>query len=137
MSPQHGHGKVSLAGCYYVHSGISETSSVLASGVELKNPRSERGHRSPLDTIEKGGKLFPQTTSHTDGSVWTHESLGRAGTLAMWPGNVKHWVPPHQGDQPRISIAFNIELSLKSPFDGSWAANGADKRLAEKIKALQ
>ena len=107
------------------------------SGVELKNPRAAPQYfRSPLHVVQVDGRLVPQGIKHEGNDLWTHESLGLASTLAMWPGNVQHWVPAHQGELPRISVAFNVELSLKSPFDSSWAANDADKRLAEKIKTL-
>jgi hypothetical protein len=33
--------------------------------------------------------------------------------MILFPSYVPHAVPPHQGDRPRISIAFNLR---KEPF---------------------
>jgi hypothetical protein len=43
---------------------------------------------------------------------WSHGALGRAGTLALWPAGLRHWVPPHTGGLERVSIAFNVEATL-------------------------
>jgi uncharacterized protein (TIGR02466 family) len=107
---EHAHSKTTLAGCYYVTSGFLSGSddSVKHTGLQFINPRlaqtpavSEADHNA---THMKAPSYLGQ---------WTSEALGRAGTLALWPGAVRHWVPPHTGDLERISIAFNVELTLQ------------------------
>ena len=160
---QHGHGIVSLAGCYYVDSGINATTtdpSLTATGVRLTNPRSKQvGKRT---RVLQDGKARYKRSQHNLASTekisdklpvtqvlpyyppglrsteWTDASLGKAGTLALWPGNVLHWVPPHVGETARVSIAFNIEMSLHDP-DGTatrWNS-AADERFAAKVQQLQ
>jgi tetratricopeptide (TPR) repeat protein len=95
----HAHGKTTLAGCYYVSSGFpyGSNDSVQHTGLRFINPMVTRTTRT-----YPGGR-----------GEWTSEALGRAGTLALWPGALHHWVPPHTGDLERISIAFNVELTLQ------------------------
>ena len=44
---------------------------------------------------------------------WSTDALGRPGTLAMWPGPLNHSVPVHEGPHQRISLAFNLALTMK------------------------
>ena len=44
---------------------------------------------------------------------WTDAALGESGTLAIWPGSVFHRVPQHFGGSDRISIAFNVGLTME------------------------
>jgi hypothetical protein len=37
---------------------------------------------------------------------------GVPGTLLLWPGHVIHDVLPHEGAEPRISVAFNLFVSI-------------------------
>lgn len=49
-----------------------------------------------------------------DENEWSHEDFGAEGTLALWPGGVRHWVPQHAGGGQRISIAFNVAITYQS-----------------------
>ena len=40
-------------------------------------------------------------------------SVGKEGSLALWDGNIYHSVPNHIGEEERISIAFNIDVTFK------------------------
>jgi len=40
-------------------------------------------------------------------------SLGKEGSLALWESDIYHSVPLHNGDKKRISIAFNIDVTLR------------------------
>jgi hypothetical protein len=141
---QHGHGLVSIAGCYYVHSGVDTDAAapdLTTTGVRLSNPRIEEagrtGKRKRIIKDDKEVPYSPELREELQATEWTDSALGVAGTLALWPGNVMHWVPPHVGDLQRVSIAFNIELSLhdSSGAPTRWKS-GEDAQLAEKIQQL-
>ena len=38
----------------------------------------------------------------------TRDFNAKAGSLVMFPGDVPHWVEPHEENTPRISLSFNI-----------------------------
>lgn len=82
----HAHHDALWSGVLYVHTG--EPGSGL---VQFLDPRpaacARETQRDPVHSITP----FP-------------------GLLLAWPAWVPHWVTPHRGDQPRISIAFNIGI---------------------------
>ena len=45
--------------------------------------------------------------------TWGTPPLGRAGTLALWPGGIVHSVPKHKGAGRRVSIAFNVGITMR------------------------
>ena len=90
----HNHGTATFSGCYYVRSGYAEDA-------EGASP-SERNATALLFA-------HPWQDSSEE---WSDSALGRSGTLALWPGHLGHRVPPHLGNLERISIAFNVELTL-------------------------
>ena len=47
------------------------------------------------------------------GAGWSRAELGQPGTLAFWPGFVNHTVPVHLGDKRRVSVAFNLLVTLE------------------------
>ena len=127
---QHGHGGVSFAGCYYVHSGMREDSAMSTTSLELKKPGD--------NSSSLHAKTSQHQRGHDDDSVWSDTTLGRAGTLALWPGHIRHWVPPHTGELKRVSIAFNIEVTMHDASGSSMTVkNEADRRLEAKILELQ
>ena len=102
---EHAHGTTVFAGCYYVSSGFGgggEDSSVAATGLRLHSP--------PVGGTPK---------------YWSNEGLGKAGTLALWPGSVVHSVPAHTGEEERISIAFNVGLTLQQLTEPGGEAGAA------------
>ena len=99
----HSHVPVAIAGCYYIATGFDDDT---ASGVRFLNPGSPR---VPIQTDVTGKSVAP-LPPYT--GQWSSDSLGRAGSLGLWPGRLEHWVPPHTGPGERVSIAFNVELSL-------------------------
>lgn len=122
----HGHA-VTLAGCYYVDSGVrlEESNQSKLTGLRIRDPRpdletgvSEAGMYLPprADLTNLSTSVFgwpqPQTNEVTD-DEWSHASLGQPGTLVLWPGYLNHWVPQHKGSGERISIAFNVYLTLE------------------------
>ena len=46
--------------------------------------------------------------------TWGTPPLGRAGTLALWPGGIVHSVPKHKGAGRRVSIAFNVGITMRA-----------------------
>jgi len=130
---EHSHSKVTISGVYYVQSGFPkriqkpisreqrDSLRVRSSGLEYSpqtglqfiNPREAPTSTTPTlvaSTAQPpGSDGEPEIFHYRD--VWTSEAFGRAGTLAIWPGGLSHWVPPHTGELARISIAFNVELT--------------------------
>eukprot|EP01043_Picozoa_sp_COSAG02_P062314 COSAG02_NODE_8566_length_2522_cov_2.058605_2_plen_493_part_00 len=91
---EHAHGTTVFAGCYYISSGFADVggeSTDAATGLKLHSPSSSSG----------------------EVQYWSHKGLGKSGTLALWPGSVVHSVPEHTGEDERISIAFNVGLTMQ------------------------
>eukprot|EP01048_Picozoa_sp_COSAG05_P004197 COSAG05_NODE_217_length_13794_cov_5.734064_8_plen_470_part_00 len=131
----HVHGRhVDFAGAYYVSSGLTPGKRV--GGLRITDPRPDAAgfssaqlytggwyngttslkrppgySLSDLATDENSMPIPAQNWPVMD-NEWTNDELGQAGTLALWPGYLSHWVPQHEGSQPRISIAFNVHLTL-------------------------
>lgn len=112
---EHAHGTTVFAGCYYISSGFDDAggdNTDAATGLRLHSPSSG------------GGEV----------QYWSHEGLGKAGTLALWPGSVVHSVPEHTGEDERISIAFNVGLTLqKSTMAGAATQAECATMLSELI----
>ena len=106
----HSHAPVAIAGVYYITSGFRkhDAAGADAGGVYFLKPET-----SDDDILSD---VVRQTKLTADGQAvppiapyeghWTTMKLGRAGTMALWPGRLRHWVPPHTGDEARISIAL-------------------------------
>ena len=121
----HGHA-VSLAGVYYVDGGLgNESDQHQLTSLRIRDPRpdpvtgfSDAGMYNPpradMSKLETGEFGWPEPLSNefTD-DEWSHPSLGQAGTLVLWPGYLNHWVPQHTGLGERMSIAFNVYLTLQ------------------------
>ena len=107
----HDAGLFPLVGIYYVDSGMGDATAAI--GVRLTNPRATPAPKRA--TVVKDGRELPHEYPFklrpTEWAGQPHH-LGAAGTLALWPANLLHWVPPHVGDRPRVSIAFNIDLDM-------------------------
>ncbi len=92
----HTHPGATWSGTYYVDAG---------------NPTGESGPATPLQIIDpflsRDSTFFPGLIRT---SVYVHPV---PGMMVLFPSYVPHMVFAHRGDQPRISIAFNLR---KEPF---------------------
>ncbi len=112
----HSHTPCAIAGVYYIRSGFLQLNAKGAneSGVHFLKP--DTSDSDILENVvmatklDENGRTLPYVAAY-DGH-WTSEKLGKSGTMALWPGRLRHWVPPHSGDDLRVTIAFNIELTL-------------------------
>ncbi|HEY0185288.1 MAG TPA: TIGR02466 family protein [Rhodopila sp.] len=91
----HTHPGATWSGVYYVDDGESGAGAE-GTAIELADP-------SPART----NVFFPALSSSN--FVLRPEP----GLMILFPSYVPHTVPPHRGDRPRISIAFNVR---KDPF---------------------
>ncbi len=91
----HTHPGATWSGVYYVDHGESDAQAE-GTALHLSDP-------SPL----RGNLFFPELLS-ADFQV-----KPVPGLMVLFPSYMPHAVPPHRGDRPRISIAFNVR---KEPF---------------------
>jgi hypothetical protein len=85
------HGAVTLSGHYYIDDGYSDKFE------QPNNDATMRGQVLYIDSFDRG--VVPVLRS------------GFPGTIIMWPGKVKHHVPPHKGNRELIWIAFQIWIA--------------------------
>ncbi len=129
----HAHDPVAIAGVYYVSPGFNHSSDVGTGGVHFLRPGTSNDdilqNVVMATQLDQNGLTLPPIAPY-DGH-WTSPKLGRAGTLALWPGRLRHWVPPHSGDELRTSIAFNVELTLgNAEADGNGSMETSDANVA-------
>jgi uncharacterized protein (TIGR02466 family) len=91
----HTHPSATWSGVYYVDHGESNPTADRTS-IQLYDPNPARTN-----------VFFP------DLPIGTFRFRPEPGLMILFPSYVPHDVPPHQGDRPRISIAFNLR---KEPF---------------------
>jgi len=91
----HTHPTATWSGVYYVDHGESNPSAE-GTAIHLYDPNPARTNI-----------FFP------DLPTGTFRFRPEPGLMILFPSYVPHAVPPHQGDRPRISIAFNLR---KEPF---------------------
>ena len=90
----HNHLTNTFSGCYYISSGyMADDSTPRLTGLQFDGP-------------------WDRPTRVGD-NAWTNSALGQPGTLAMWPGPLNHSVPVHEGDSERVSLAFNLAVTLR------------------------
>jgi uncharacterized protein (TIGR02466 family) len=91
----HTHPTATWSGVYYVDHGCS-------------NPRDDRTSISLYDANPARTNIFfPELPTNN------YRFTPEPGLMLLFPSYLPHAVPPHQGDRPRISIAFNLR---KEPF---------------------
>jgi hypothetical protein len=58
---------------------------------------------------------IPTKQQRLGGPVYSQSIMLRPkpGELVVFPPMVSHWVPPNQGDDPRVVIAWNLNLENK------------------------
>ena len=87
----HGHGNTVLSGVYYV-----------------------AGSGPPLALLDPSPAAHALGIQRQGGSKCHYTEPTKAGKLLMFPGYVQHYVDPHPGPGPRISVSFNINQAMKS-----------------------
>ncbi len=95
FNTQHIHPGATWSGVYYVDDGQSSPDAE-GTAIHLSDPCPTRA-----------GMFFPEIPNSTF-LFWPEPCL-----MILCPSYVPHAVPPHQGERPRISIAFNVR---KEPF---------------------
>lgn len=94
----HSHPGSFWSGVYYV-TGTEEVEGHPMSGkLELMDPRAAAGTVDAQETNLCGRYLFSPV----------------AGQMIVCPSWLLHWVHPHFGDKPRVSVAFNVGFELQS-----------------------
>ncbi|MEJ0018831.1 MAG: TIGR02466 family protein [Acetobacteraceae bacterium] len=91
----HTHPGATWSGVYYVDDGNSDADAE-PTAIELTDPNPART-AGFFPELSNTNILFPPVP----------------GLMILFPSYVPHAVPPHRGDRPRISIAFNVR---KEPF---------------------
>jgi hypothetical protein len=130
---EHNHGAQPLAGAYYIYDGFSDGADKSAianrmAGVRLSNPRvDDLLATTPMSELAPNGPhgwpmpdktlLDPDQASSIMAHHWTDEALGSSGSLALWHGRIRHWVPPHQGDLSRVMIGTSATSARSSVLD--------------------
>ncbi len=120
----HSHGTAVWAGCYYITSGYGVddaadgvSASQRRTALRLRDPRVPHVELPPHEEAGPMGWPVPDSSYYSTEMLadneWSHEALGAAGTLALWPATVRHWVPEHSGSTKRISVAFNVQVSYE------------------------
>ena len=106
---EHTHSTATFAGCYYVASGFGpKAARAEYTGLRLHSRAADSDLIPHVVGEEEASKQPQAPVEH-----WSTGALGAAGTLALWPGDVVHSVPKHGGKYQRISIAFNVGLTLR------------------------
>jgi len=90
----HTHPNHHWAGVYYVRAGTNDVDKPLSGLLEFSDPRPGAG-LIPVKDFGFGDRIRIQP---------------RDGLLVIFPGWLPHFVHPYDGDDERISIAFNIKL---------------------------
>jgi uncharacterized protein (TIGR02466 family) len=91
----HIHPGTTWSGVYYVDDGEADPAAE-GTAIRLADPSPTRSH-----------SFFPELTSS---NVLFRPA---PGLMILFPSYLPHAVPPHHGERPRISIAFNVR---KEPF---------------------
>ena len=113
------------SGCYYVQSGWGDDYAIggtgeigdyllyQSAGVIFRDPQ-DKTPQPLMATLKTGPQGWKEPHTNLPGTAeWTDAALGESGTLAIWPGSVFHRVPQHFGGSDRISIAFNVGLTME------------------------
>lgn len=90
----HNHPNHHWAGVYYVYVGKSDHGKPMSGLLEFSDPRPGAG-LIPVDNFGFGERIRIEP---------------KEGMLVLFPGWLPHFVHPYEGDDVRISIAFNIKL---------------------------
>ena len=89
----HTHGEAAWAGVYYVRTPARSP------GLVLMDPRGGIGNNRPVHVYGTESDRFTLDVS--------------AGMLVFFPAWLMHYVEPHAGDEPRVSVSFNIRQIVR------------------------
>jgi uncharacterized protein (TIGR02466 family) len=81
-----------LSGCYYVALPDAAAGHPLQGAIEFLAGDSGPVSAAPFDTV--------MTRQH-------HRLRPRPGDMLIFPASVRHWVYPNEGEEERVTIAFN------------------------------
>lgn len=99
LNVPHDHPHYLLSGCYYISTPTPGPAAAPMSGdIEFIDPRGQA-----LNPREGGLVL----------STAKVRVRPDAGTMLVFPASLMHWVYPHEEDEERISIAFNMVLAQR------------------------
>jgi uncharacterized protein (TIGR02466 family) len=103
----HTHPRVYLSGTYYVR--------VPPAPASVGDPRARPGCISFYDprTAANMVTVGPESDARA-----AHVVSPSAGTLLMWPSPVQHYVHPNLSQEPRVSISYNIAMSVEAYLSG-------------------
>lgn len=93
----HNHPDFHWSGSYYVSSGAPDPDCGAAGCIEFRDPRAAVNMISAPGASGKPVVIRPE-----------------AGTMLLFPAWLEHFVHPHAGSEPRISIAFNALMAPAS-----------------------
>lgn len=116
----HNHGAVTVSGVFYIDSGSNDTS---ATHLRIQCPLLGSdgypcaGNHSITSVNTDGSVLGDEPGAVPSGSMTRVVGSGESGTLVLWPGYIDHDVEEHTGNQPRISMAFNVWVVSNSSFE--------------------
>lgn len=94
----HSHPNYFWSGIYFLTDNPPVPEHPLSGKLELMDPRSGASISDPRDTTLYGRYLVDP----------------RAGQLLIFPSWLMHCVHPYQGEQPRVSIGFNVDFRFRA-----------------------
>jgi uncharacterized protein (TIGR02466 family) len=98
----HSHPDCAWSGVYYVDSGSSSPDRPLSGMLEFLDPRAGvEAVTAPGDPYGEPVRVRPE-----------------AGLLVLFPSWLYHWVHPYIGQEPRISVSFNVSRESRAASSG-------------------
>jgi uncharacterized protein (TIGR02466 family) len=92
----HSHATYHWSGVYYVDTGTVSNEHPQSGTLEFQDPR------GAVEMAGMPGNPFGRSIAVRP----------QSGMIVIFPSWLLHWVNPYQGDEPRISIAFNSRVDL-------------------------
>jgi uncharacterized protein (TIGR02466 family) len=96
----HQHGSIDLIGVYYVNT--------LPKHPPLQIFESRIPHKFNARSISKDGRIITENVRYIN----IEPTMGK---LVLFPGYLLHYVPTNMLEEPRISIAINVEVNFDIP----------------------
>lgn len=90
----HTHPNCMYSGVYYVTRGNPDPNVPTGGLLELLDPREAANYLQVTNTVLDARNFYEN----------------KPGRMLLWPSWMKHMVHPYVGDEPRISIAFNVNV---------------------------
>lgn len=89
----HDHPGSFWSGCYYI---------------KTKGARDERDEGGAITFIDPRCAPAGQPLVRAPAFFGSHSLQPTPGTLLLFPSNLKHWVHPNDGEEDRVTMAFNV-----------------------------